>query len=1701
MKRFFHGCLALFLVLTTFPLQAQSPPPIRIMPLGDSITHGAGGTSNRGGYRGPLYDLLTAAGYNVDFVGTQTGNSSLIPDQNHQGHSGWRIDQLLSNMDQWLGSIADPDVVLMHIGTNDFGQNYQTATAIDRLESLIVKIATARPHAHIIVTNLMERVGTANDNIISQFNPFVEGIVTEQAALGRKVTFLDMRSAVPLSDMPDNLHPNQTGYDKMAAAWNTAIQAVITPYGDNSIPVVVRARGLDRIGSVEITFSKPMADNAGILGNYGLGGIIPQISLSADKRVATIINGFSNPNEEPPSSFTLTLNNITDRMPVPNALAADTLVTYFPATERGYLNHVEESKEYTLVHSLDIPNVANYSSTAYPAYTVDNRKYVGGFNRIAYYLELQKLDGDIEYVWASMDAFTTDINKVGVPVKATDAVFEQVVQNLHVVSNVAGVQNTTTAAIDGMVEFWPTNYSAGANNGVGGNGSQYDFDDSQSSTGTYGSMQVHNVADQKTVFAFNNWGGTGTSSNIDIGIGNSSTPVNGGVDWTFANNGGSYVVKTLQVLVQSSDDATAPILQEAIASAGGNRIYVKFSEPVAAASVQAAQFTLSNGVEVLAAELAENQREVILITTSQPEDTPLTLTVSGIRDTSPSANLITPDSSIVVQPSQLPADVLTNVGPAAEGYELVYSVELPEKGNFNALGSNLYHWNDSAATSAFTRIAYYLELQKPGQASQYTWVSMDAFTVDRRKIGIPTTASGAVHQRIVTNMDVVSNVAGISTGTGISTGNIEFWPNDYTTANGDAIPNASATTYDFGDTRSSGGSFGSMQIHNHGASQTLMAINHWGADGNTLDVGMGNNPSPANGNGVDWTNAANAGQFARRILHVMVLPGTPATAAVPIDVAANIPEAEGYQLVYSLDIPNQGNLTSPAYSIDNSSQVGPFKRIAYYLELQTGSNAPEYIWTSMDAFTHDATRIGVPTSASGAIHHRILNRLNVVSNKAGIVTGTDIATGNIEFWPTDYDAINAAGIPGASATLYDFGDNRKTTGSHGSMQIHNHGSGQTLFAISNWGNASSTTNKFGMGIGNGTGSNPDWTFASNSANYSSRKLHVLVLPGDPDNIGPVPLRAVGSTQLNRLVITFDEPLADSSAKVENFSINGLTVTGATLLSNKKEVAVFTSEQTAGSSYTINITGVRDRSSRGNLVAPDASVSFTGYEQPDILSNYTPDGVNDSGSGVIDLSPKYHLIYHLEIPSARPQWNLKDIPYSVDESKYGEMDFRKVAYLMELDDQYVFVAFDAHTQKLTRIGVPTLNVTSTPFQQKVTNMTVETNVPGITPIPWDQPSNEGNIEFWGGNYSAANAISIPNASATAFDWGDTMSSGAHACMQVHNHGAGQTLFAYNNWGSNSGGFSDLGLGTQTTGEPDWTFAGNANSYTTRNLYVLVQRSFIQPYPEPAEELKPKIVTHPVSKSVAFGGSVTLSVTATGTSPLRYQWMHDGTPVPGAILPWLEINQATPNDEGYYYVIVTNGDLISTQSFTATLQVSNTPPVFAGYKISTAKNTNLSISREAVAAKATDAEFDPVTAQLAGLASTMGGTVNLDPTYPFPIVYTPPTDFLGADSIPITLSDGRGGQTSGAITVQVVGQLPAAGASSAISMRSDGKIDGIFKVSEGVTYNLERSTTLKPDEWTVIDTLVAGDDGLVPVHDANPPEDRAFYRLVPVAISSP
>src|SRR5439155_20741908 len=69
-----------------------------------------------------------------------------------------------------------------------------------------------------------------------------------------------------------------------------------------------------------------------------------------------------------------------------------------------------------------------------------------------------------------------------------------------------------------------------------------------------------------------------------------------------------------------------------------------------------------------------------------------------------------------------------------------------------------------------------------------------------------------------------------------------------------------------------------------------------------------------------------------------------------------------------------------------------------------------------------------------------------------------------------------------------------------------------------------------------------------------------------------------------------------------------------------------------------------------------------------------------------------------------------------------------------------------------------------------------------------------------------------------------------------------------------------------------------------------------------EVSPFIVEPPESMLVWRGTNVTLSVRATGTPSLAYQWKHNGVPLEGVIYSVLYISDVEPAQAGEYTVEV-------------------------------------------------------------------------------------------------------------------------------------------------------------------------------------------------------
>lgn len=85
----------------------------------------------------------------------------------------------------------------------------------------------------------------------------------------------------------------------------------------------------------------------------------------------------------------------------------------------------------------------------------------------------------------------------------------------------------------------------------------------------------------------------------------------------------------------------------------------------------------------------------------------------------------------------------------------------------------------------------------------------------------------------------------------------------------------------------------------------------------------------------------------------------------------------------------------------------------------------------------------------------------------------------------------------------------------------------------------------------------------------------------------------------------------------------------------------------------------------------------------------------------------------------------------------------------------------------------------------------------------------------------------------------------------------------------------------------------------------------------------ISTHPASQSIAYGGSGSLSVVATGAGTLTYQWQKDGISIVGATGSSLTISNVRPWHVGDYRVRVTDtGGTVTSNAAEVTIPSVNT-----------------------------------------------------------------------------------------------------------------------------------------------------------------------------------
>jgi pectate lyase len=110
--------------------------------------------------------------------------------------------------------------------------------------------------------------------------------------------------------------------------------------------------------------------------------------------------------------------------------------------------------------------------------------------------------------------------------------------------------------------------------------------------------------------------------------------------------------------------------------------------------------------------------------------------------------------------------------------------------------------------------------------------------------------------------------------------------------------------------------------------------------------------------------------------------------------------------------------------------------------------------------------------------------------------------------------------------------------------------------------------------------------------------------------------------------------------------------------------------------------------------------------------------------------------------------------------------------------------------------------------------------------------------------------------------------------------------------------------------------------------------------------PSITTQPASQTVNVGANVTLSVAATGTAPISYQWFKNAAPIAGATGSSLTLSSVQTSTAGSYTVNVTNplGSLLSNP---AALTVNVLPPTISTQPVSQTVNLNDPVTFSVVA----------------------------------------------------------------------------------------------------------------------------------------------------------
>ena len=217
---------------------------LTILPLGDSITFGCGDSCNntskdceKSPYKQLLkYGVLTAipcnkcsSGYR-GFLEQKLKDNKKFPKfkivgtrknglTKHNGYPGWTIQMVRKKLPVWIKT--SPDVILLHLGTNNFGWYRSNAknTTLE-LKKMLDEIYDHLPNVKIFLSTIIYASSFYGGKEHDEYNLYIKYLVRYYRNEGKQIFLVNMDQEFNKKNLcPDSIHPTMKGYKVMANVW------------------------------------------------------------------------------------------------------------------------------------------------------------------------------------------------------------------------------------------------------------------------------------------------------------------------------------------------------------------------------------------------------------------------------------------------------------------------------------------------------------------------------------------------------------------------------------------------------------------------------------------------------------------------------------------------------------------------------------------------------------------------------------------------------------------------------------------------------------------------------------------------------------------------------------------------------------------------------------------------------------------------------------------------------------------------------------------------------------------------------------------------------------------------------------------------------------------------------------------------------------------------------------------------------------------------------------------------------------------------------------------------------------------------------------------------------------------------------------------------------------------------------------------